>query len=985
MKDRILDSLALFANASPLEEKGALFREICSDLAIPPEKLQQKSRLVLKHILHNYAFFEVSTIDRFNHKIIKTFARDLQLSQNFEVELDLELLLEQAVGQLLAKAGTDHILTQMLLDFSLQKIDDNKSWNITYDLVEIGKLLFQENHSSQINTLVSKSITDFRQIQKNILRQLEMIERQVVGESQKTVQEIENQGFNASDFPRQTLPNHFKKIIGGEFNVKVLYSNRLESNLVENKILKSGDARDISGLSNYLLDRFLYIKKNLYRHNYLKNIYGNIVPMTLLNEIAKEIKNIEADRDIIPISALNAILSKEIKNQPVPFIYERMGEKYRHYFIDEFQDTSQMQWENLIPLIGNALEGENERNEQGSLFLVGDVKQAIYRWRGGKAEQFLDLLNSKSRPFVVSPSVHALDTNWRSYNEIVKFNNGFFRVTAPFFKNETYKDLFLKGSSQKTTNREGGFVQLSFLRKGAGGIEDVYCRQVLDAISLITSKQHSYSDICILVRDNSKGMLLANFLSENRIPIISSDALLLKNNVKVIFLISLLKFIGNHTDLEAVFQILSFLASVKNEKHSFISSNLHRLESLLMEDYAFSVQELRASPVLDILETAIVRFDLVDGAEAYLTFLMDEVLILEKKEGPGIFAFLRYWEQKKTSISIAAPDDVNAVKIMTVHKSKGLEFPFVVFPFANIVIDDKRKKKKLWVANPEEEELGMEELLLNAKQEMLYYNELAAHAYSTESEKTELDALNVLYVALTRAEKGLFIFCEKVKEQASLSSAQTYSDLFQYYIDSLDAFENEKETYTFGSFPEHTGPAEHENINHKRIPYITGGKEGSDFIISTKSGSLWDDEKMEAIQLGNLIHFILSQIITADDVSQVLAKLLSSGHIEKGSEDFIGQKILDVVHHPQLNEFFSNKFQVFNEKEILTVDNRSVRPDRVVIADNEAYIIDYKTGKPSPAYREQIIGYADALTAMGYTVKNSIIVYIDHNINPVFL
>ncbi|MEP3384109.1 MAG: UvrD-helicase domain-containing protein, partial [Flavobacteriaceae bacterium] len=585
MKTRILDNLFLFGNATDAKNQETLFHEICQELSIHPEQLQQRSKVILKRILHNYSFFEVSTIDKFNHKIIKTFARDLQLSQNFEVELDIEMLLEEAVGQLLERAGTDKQLTQVLLDFSLEKIDDDKSWNITYDLVEIGKLLFQENHSSHIEKLRSKSIADFKQIQNNISSEIDAIEAHVCNEAQKVMIALESQGFDASDFPRQTLPNHFKKIMAGDINIKALYGNKLESNLVANNILKSGDTRDSSHLSGYILDRFLYIKKKLFRRNYLKNIYGNIVPLTVLNEIAKEIKNIEIEKDIIPISSLNTLLSKEIKNQPVPFIYERMGEKYRHYFIDEFQDTSQMQWENLIPLIGNALEGENEKNEQGSLFLVGDVKQAIYRWRGGRAEQFLDLLNSKTHPFVVEPSIDSLDTNWRSYSEIITFNNSFFTLTAPFLKNEAYKKLFLEGSDQKQNTKEGGFVTLSFLEKDVYKIEEENYREVLSAIDQITAKNYPYSDICILVRDNKKGMLLANLLSENQIPIISSDSLLLYKNEKVTFLISLLKFIENLNDEEAIFQVLSFLAIRKSKKHHFISSNMSKLKNLLSKDY----------------------------------------------------------------------------------------------------------------------------------------------------------------------------------------------------------------------------------------------------------------------------------------------------------------------------------------------------------------------------------------------------------------
>ncbi|MEX0312583.1 MAG: UvrD-helicase domain-containing protein, partial [Allomuricauda sp.] len=642
MKNRILESLSAFASSNHLNKKQGLFTELCQELSMEPVKLQQRAELVLKRILHNYSFFEISTIDKFNHKIIKTFARDLQLAQNFEVELDTDLLLEQAVGLLLERAGTDKELTEVLIDFSLAKIDDNKSWDIARDLLEIGKLLFQENHAPHVEKLRSKSIPEFKQIQNSIVSQIKEIEISAVGQAQKVLEEILDLGFDPADFPRQTLPNHFKKIMGGEFSIRILYNNKLEQNLNENKILKASDKRDSASLAVTILNNYLLIKKKLYRRGYLKNIHGNIVPLTVLNEIAKEVKTIENERDVIPISALNSLLSKEIRNQPVPFIYERLGEKYRHYFIDEFQDTSKMQWENLIPLIGNALESENEKNERGTLFLVGDAKQAIYRWRGGRAEQLLNLLNLKSNPFMIEPTVRTLDTNWRSYSEIIKFNNGFFSAIAPFLKNTDYEKLFLE-SKQKSTHKSGGYVQLGFIDHTLEEKEEAYCSYVLNILNEVKSKGYSYSDVSILVRKNEQGTILANFLSERNLPIVSSEALLLKNDNAVSFLVSLLKIIENTNNQEAVYEVLSFLNPEKNTLHDFVHNHINDINGLLSKKYGFPLQEVTNQSVTTILETAIIKFNLDTSASAHITFLMDEALELEKKEGPDVHSFLHYW------------------------------------------------------------------------------------------------------------------------------------------------------------------------------------------------------------------------------------------------------------------------------------------------------------------------------------------------------
>lgn len=981
MKTRILDNLYDFAKKAIFPNQNSLFRELCHDLSLTPKQLQLRSQQLLKRILHNYSFFEISTIDKFNHKIVKTFARDLQLSHNFEVELNTGLLLEEAVGRLLERAGSEEELTKVLLAFSLEKIDEDKSWDITYDLIEIGQLLFQENHATAITTLRYKSILEFQELQQHIAAQIHTLEVTAVEAAQHVLREIETRGFVASDFPRQTLPKHFTKIAAGEFRAKILYNNTLEQQLREGKLLKVADKRDVSHLATVLLDTYLTLKNYLYQRSVLKNKYNNIVPLTVLNEIAREIKTIEMDRDIIPISSLNTILAKEIKDQPVPFIYERIGEKYRHYFIDEFQDTSQMQWHNLIPLIGNALEGEDENQERGSLFLVGDVKQAIYRWRGGKAEQFLHLLQSKSNPFVVPPAIHTLDTNWRSYDEIVHFNNHFFATIAPVLQNEAYQNLFAQGSQQKTNCKPGGFVQLSFMEKDPENKDEAYCKAVLDAIEQVTSHNYPYADLCILVRDNKTGRLVADFLAQHNIPIVSSEALLLHGNETVGFLIALLNIMENPADQEAAYQTLSFLAKGEGDPHTFIYNNLNRVERFLATRYGFYSSRLKGQAVYSILENAVIQFNLADKAPAYLMGLMDEVLVVEKRSDPGIHTFLTYWEQKKASLSIAVPDHINAVKIMTIHKAKGLEFPFVIFPFANTLLNDTRKKKKVWIpATPTEQELGLKAFLVNNTQDLLEYNPQTAQVYQEEVEKTKLDAINVLYVALTRAEKGLYIVTESGKEVAAVNEATSYVQLFRYYLQQQGIPEKEQEVYTFGTLPNNPHSPSRNPVETRSIPYVTRVKEASGFTIATTSGSLWYDTRRQAVEMGNIIHQALENLKTEADIPQVLENLKTTAHLNPHAVSHLQHTLYAVVRHPELRDYFSGNYEVWNEREILTPEGVSLRPDRVVRFQKQLILFDYKTGKPSPSHREQIARYIQALEAMDFEVIRAIIVYIGRDI-----
>ncbi len=293
------------------------------------------------------------------------------------------------------------------------------------------------------------------------------------------------------------------------------------------------------------------------RFNFLQNAYRNLVPLTLLNAIQREIKNIQKEKDQLSISEFNTIISNEIKNQPAPFIYERLGEKYRHYFIDEFQDTSKMQWNNLIPLIGNALESEYEEGQTGSLFLVGDAKQAIYRWRGGEAEQFLELATSLSNPFSIEGETRMLPKNFRSCDEIVRFNNAFFQSISSFLEEPKYRLFFEEGNRQETNHKEGGYVHLSFLNDSDNS---QYGHKTMHHITESLKRGFDYKDICILIRKKKHGVLLANYLMREHIPVVSSESLLLSSNAKVKFLVSLAKFTMQPNETELSYEVLQFLS-----------------------------------------------------------------------------------------------------------------------------------------------------------------------------------------------------------------------------------------------------------------------------------------------------------------------------------------------------------------------------------------------------------------------------------------
>jgi len=974
MKDRILGSLFDFSRNTG----SSMFQDISKELNLNHDDLRLRAANTLKEILHNYAFFDISTIDKFTHRLIRTFAKDLKLPQNFEVVLDTDLLLDEAVSKLLNRAGRSQELTAVLIAFALEKIDDDKSWDIGIDLNKIGKLLFNETNTSHLKKISGKEIETFLGLQGLIQKKIKSAESNIKVIAESVVGLIHDSGLHSTDFPRETLPNHFKKIIDGSFDPTKLYNNKLEENLVAGKILKAGIELPSHEIAEQLLHQYLEIKQKVYHRALLKNVYKNIVPLTVLNAIQQEIKKIELERDQLSISEFNTIISNEIKNQPAPFIYERLGEKYRHYFIDEFQDTSEMQWENLIPLIDNAL-----ATEHGSLFLVGDAKQAIYRWRGGRAEQFLNLVNRTTNPFVASPLIEILPQNYRSHEEIIKFNNSFFTSTSPILNSEIYSSLFESGNQQGYNSKKGGLVQLTFLEpQDDQNLLAEYCDEVLKTIETVQDKKYAYRDICILVRGNKEGSILADYLTQHQVPVISSESLLLKSSPKIRFLIHLLKLQDQPEDLDLAYEILSFLSIGMENRHSFISQHLKNSTDVLKSSYGFDFEKLKTKSVFDAFEHAIKQFDLAHYSDGYVNHIMDVVLEVEQKEGIGAPVFLAYWKKKKDRLSIAAPDAVNAVQIMTIHKAKGLEFNIVIFPFANSNIY-KEIEPKLWLPVEATSYNGFEEVLISKKQEVLKYSPVAGALYNEEQHKLELDAFNVLYVALTRAVKALFIITKKDLTKTGEQKLNFYSGLFIHYLKEKGIWNETMVNYSFGALE--TYQKEQTLNNSVTVPYQYSFKDRPSFRILAKSGMLWDTNREEALSKGNLIHFIMGLIETDKDVENAMDLVIRSGDLASDEIELLKSKIQAIIEHPKLAPYYKEGIEIKNERDIITETGKILRPDRIVIQNSKATVIDYKTGRQNNSYNEQLYSYADALEAMGYSIEHKIIIYINETITPEFI
>ncbi|MGB1309514.1 MAG: UvrD-helicase domain-containing protein, partial [Oceanihabitans sp.] len=468
---------------------------------------------------------------------------------------------------------------------------------------------------------------------------------------------------------------------------------------------------------------------------------------------------------------------------------ERMGEKFKHYFIDEFQDTSKLQWGNLKPLIENSLLAENLKQEQGTAMLVGDAKQAIYRWRGGEAEQFINLYTKKAQPFPIEQFVDNLPTNYRSLEEIIKFNNAFFKqVSTMVFSNADYKNLYYQGANQNTFKTEEGYVQLDFLVLKDQERDVVFPEKVLENIKFCQENNFQYKDICVLVRKKDQGVAIAQFLHAAGVPIISSETMLIFKSTTVQFINHVLQLLVQPNNEEIKILVLNFLVKKfqVEDKHAFFSKLVKKplfqiFKALESYNIYINPNKLIQLPLYELVETIVQNFALVKKPNAYVQFYLDFVLTYSQKQGSNLLGFLEHAEAKKESLSIVAPLEQNAVQIMTIHKSKGLEFPVVIFPYADLNIY-KEVEPKEWFPLQAENYQGFTCTLLNYNKKFGEYGEVGQQIYETHEAALELDNINLLYVACTRAVEQLFIVSNENLTKTKKEKPQTYAELFNAYL-----------------------------------------------------------------------------------------------------------------------------------------------------------------------------------------------------------
>jgi ATP-dependent exoDNAse (exonuclease V) beta subunit len=992
MKSRIVGSLSEFAKDNPSSKAQELMQDVSVDTGLSIIQIKTKAQQIIKHLIHNYAAFDISTIDKFTHKVIRAFAHDLNLPMTFEVTLDTENLLIEAVDAIISQAGEDEILTNLLVDFTMEKTDDDKSWDISREILETGKLVLNENNRNEITHFQDKSITEFLEIKKKLAAVCDELEKETITFGNQAAALLEQKEIDPKSFSRGTFPNHIASIQAGKFNPK----NKTFKEVDDIAINKTAQDRE---LIEIIIPDLLSIMSKVYalfeKIYFYKAFLKNITPLSLLNTVSNELAKIQQEQNILSITEFNALIHREIQNQPAPFIYERLGERYRHFFIDEFQDTSEMQWQNLIPLIDNALSGQDEYGDKGTLMIVGDPKQSIYRWRGGKAEQFIELSKDQNPFNNPDKKVTQLEYNYRSYSQIIEFNNSFFKQLANEFQHPDYKDLYENHSHQKVNSKTGGYVNISFLPETTESEEVVvdktekYVQATLDTINQVLEKGFEYKDIVILTRKRGQGIAVANFLTEQGVPLLSSETLMIQNATEVRFIIQVLKYLKNSSDIDAKAHFLHYLALHAQDNlpvHDFIAKGKELVQEtefehwLLQFNLDLSFQNLRKKSLYEAVEIMVSKFlNPKLRTSSYVQYFLDIVLERDIRNQAGVADFLDFWDKSADKFSIPSPEGTNAVRIMTIHKSKGLEFPVVIMPFAEE--DYSRKPKdKLWL-NAEEATVGLPKVLIDNSSAVEGFGEDALELYTIKKQEELLDNINVLYVALTRAEEQLYIISSKNLSSKGELPKNNMCAFFINYLLAQGIYKEEIIEYEFGNSVKLSSEEKHEDSS-KIIPSVNEVLNPKNIKIAQREALMWGTHQQEAIEYGNVIHEILSFVKSKNDVDLAIIKAIENGLIQLGQKEVVYQAILEIVNHESLINHFAEGNRVLNEQTIIQKEGKIIKPDRMVVnPENKVFLLDYKTGIPNSKHELQLNNYQIAIEEMGYKVAEKVLIYIGDSVS----
>ena len=1002
MKERILEFLHEFWKGTAKEDDVEALRKLLRDdyhLTIPDEELKERCHKALWAILHDYGRFCVSTIDAFFQTVMRNMAHELGLNARLQADLDDKNVVELAVENMLENLRNDDQNTlPYVKNYIEQKLADGEQWDVRKELKEMAKLLFEEAYQKRsINPEVDKdfnmqNIAQFRKMLKDErdaaikpLKKYADAFEDVLRDLGMDYEEV----LNYSSYVRKFVEAMKAGEAGNDVGKYVQNMADGSTSILNAKMRKS---KALSGYDTIFTERLSQLVEAHRQANpRVKSIdiaMRNLSPMGLLGAIDKEVTRLSNDRNRFMLARTPILLKRMVGNDDASFVFERIGTTYNNIMIDEFQDTSQLQWENFRTLLVDNLASG------GLSMVVGDIKQSIYRWRNGdwRILHGLEQEGYRGTPLIQKP----LDTNYRSQGQIVKFNNEFFKLAperldqlsgttllADLYK-EVHQDIDLKHKRENA-----GMVRIVICHSKDKEVTEAWQTRMLDDVCNQVEELHAngvaYNEMAFLLRKSKYITPLIQHFAQRlpHVQLVSDEAFRLGSSVSIGMLVGALQMVADRKRNPVAERYVAkhYLSDVLGRETSENDYLLPPTDDLLPEDFVGQLDELRRMPLYELCEqlVGLLSLNKVAGQEAYLFCFFDELSNYLRENPSDIPTFIKYWEEQMKDVAVPG-GEADGIRILTIHKSKGLAFHTVLMPFAEWPIEWDMKDEKLW-CRPSEAPLDA----MGTIPVKLSSNKVVGTVFQGDYELEHLnkraDELNTLYVAFTRPKQNLLVWGKSKTEMPNNKTDETVADLMHQClcnVPGMTATQQEDDptltTYTMGTIETKPLPKKADSGLMLRGAFEAGinftfrqSSEAQEFV------SKGDDEDNELqlsyLKQGKLLHYVFSQIHTANDIERVTRRLARQGILTTEAQvRQVSQLAHNGLRNPRVQDWFSGKYQLFNERNILVpredgqLEKR--RPDRVMMSPDRIIIVDFKFGRPEEEHQKQVARYIEILQDM---------------------
>lgn len=1014
MKAKIVKALQDIIDSTELDPKS-MEAKLMEELNISDTELKYNAQRLMTRIMHDYSSFCVSTIDAFVQKLSRSFAHDLGLPTQYTVSIDTDEVAETITANLGLKiTDKDDYLTDLLIDFSNNQFDNQRSTAIEVQLADFIKKLMSEKAYQKEGSNTIQDAQQYKETLDFLNRKIAIFEQRVKAfvDDFNALERQYNLDDASYSYGKAGFISFIRKLSNKTFEqpgtrfYTVLEKRNCFSKEAEKQLDKVQVDEIIAALLAILEPLSKFYGKEFGKYLFYKAQRNLLYLYALRAQIRTAFNELVEAEEVVHISEFNKLLNTVMGDFSVPFLYERIGERFKHVFVDEFQDTSILQWQNLLPLIDNGL-----ASGQMSM-VVGDGKQSIYRFRSGEVEQIVNLPDIYALPkddreaafrqfeqnLKDNFAFKNLDTNYRSFANVVDFNNAFFEAAYKNLSPESQKVYVAEkpgtdeGVSvyQKKAKTEEGLVQVELYDYES---QPDYCLDRVEAIirELVDQRGYQYKDITILTRKSDLGSEIANYLNDKGIPVISQVSILLKSSDKVQLLVNTLRHLMYEDNEVHIANVLYYWMLTQNpDFEGDVSQCFNEVKAIAKGETAIETVMGIGEPGLlrETLSKATCLYDLCASLmrifrfdtirDAFLNYFMDEVFRWQSGPMEGIVGFLAFWDKKENVLAVKSVSG-NAVNIMTIHKSKGLEFPVVIYPEAIVDLDEKLNASKVAEEWLRPEDLGFEaipnldKVLFKMDKNAENMGEFAVQHIEKEKESNRLDNLNLLYVAFTRAVQRLYVIAKQSKADKPNLLREFCADKEECEVQGND----DALVYRFGS-PDFRNPKEKtDEVKDEPMTDSMASDWFGKITVDPNPTMVWQSksDKLLPREFGELVHQILAKIRTANEIESVLSPYVTDATIDEETAAWIRERFMQMVQHPQIASAFDSSAKVKTECEILQ-QGKVLRLDRYVELPDAIYLIDYKTGKAEEEHQKQVRNYANALKEMTDKEIRAFLVYL---------